>query len=601
MAEFAPQPVPDPIISPNTPTPPINPDKPGFWSWLKNFYSNNKWYVWAIVLGIVIIGVLAFVAFRPQKVEPTKEADVDVTIDAPDTAPSGGEVIYKIEVENHDKSKLVGMNLELVYPDGMSYVSSTPKSDNLSGSSFAVPDLSNGQNAVIIVKTIAQGNVNDDKELHARLHYHFDNFSSEFVKESSKTVRLVAADVVLDVSGPETITNAETASYDIFYRNSSDKPIQNARIQVTYPNEFTYGDSDPKPSLGSNTWSLGTINPEGTGKITFRGSLQSAQPGQSVQFKIELQVLDDQGNFFTQASTTYETTISSQPLVVTQSVQGSGSNGIVNPGDTINFQLKYQNNTPVAATGVSVVAQLDSKALDLSTIRAESGQVQDSTITWNASSIQSFEKLNPNESGTINFTVQVKNPAAKDGSKNLTVVSHIKIRSNENNTFLPGPDLTIKISSPSSLSGSVGFVSGQLPPRVGQSSTFNVTLSLKNATNDYFNSTLTASIPIGVTIDKSSITSKEASLVKYDSSTGKLTWSMGTLSGGVGYFSPLRQLSFNVSFKPSSNQAGSSVTLLKNIAFTAKDGFTSQDISLKTDDLTTNNLPDDSGSGTVVP
>ncbi len=600
MAEFNPQPVPDPIISPNAPLPP-GPDQPGFMGALKNFYRNNKWYVWAIVLGVVIIGVLAFIAFRPQKIEPTKAANVEVSIDAPETAPSGGEVIYKVKIENHDKAKLVDMNLELVYPEGSSYVSSTPKAENLSGSRFSVPDLSNGQNAVVIIKTLAEGNVNDDKELHARLHYHFDNFNSEFVAEASHTVRLVAADVVLDVTGPETTTNAQVASYDIFYRNSSDKPINNARIQVTYPEGFSYGDSNPKPSLGSNVWNIGTLNPEGTGKISFQGSFRSAQPGQSLQFKIEFLVLDAQGNFFTQAGTTFTTTISSQPLVVTQSVQGSGSEGIVNPGDTISYEIKYQNNTGVVATGVSVVSQLDSKALDLSTIRAESGQVQDSTITWNGSSVQSLERLNPNESGTIRFTVQVKNPASKDGSKNLSVISHVKMRSNENSSFLPGPDLTLKISSPGSLSGSTTHVSGQLPPRVGQNSTFNVVLSLKNATNDYFNSTLTASIPIGVVLDQNSITAKEKSLVKYDSSTGKLTWSMGTLSGGTGYFSPVRQLAFNVTIKPSSNQVGQSVTLLKNITFTAKDSYTAQSINLTTETITTNNIPNNSGSGTVIP
>lgn len=596
MAEFKPQPVPDPIISPSTPPPSAFTPPTSRWGKIKQFYSNNKWYVWAIVVGVAIIGVLAFLAFRPQKIEPTKEANVDIMIDAPDTAASGGEVIYKFKIQNHDTAKLVDMNLELIYPDGTSYVSSTPKAENLSGSSFAIPDLDPGSTTpTVIVKTIAQGNVNDDKKLVARLHYKFVNFNSEFIEEAEHTVRLTAADVVLDVTGPETTTNAQVVGYEIFYRNSSDKSIDNARVQVTYPDGFTYADSDPKPSLGQNIWNLGTLNPEGTGKISYQGSFKSAQPGQSLQFKIEFLVLDDQGNFFTQASTTFTTTISSQPLIIEQKVDGTAADGIVDPGETINFELRFQNNTTVVASGVSVVAQLTSKALDLSTIRAESGLVQDSTITWNGSSLKTLERLNPSDSGTIRFSVQVKNPAATDGSKNLTVASAIKIRSNENSSFLPGGEISLKVSSPSSLRGSTSHVAGQLPPRVGQSSTFNVAVELKNSTNDYHNSVLVAYIPIGVSLDQNSITAAERNLVKFDSSTGKLTWSMGTLATGS------RKLSFNVSFTPSSNQVNQSVTLLKNITFTAKDSFTAQSISLNTENITTANLPNNSGGGQVQP
>ncbi len=490
MDEFKPHQVPDPIISPGQTAPvPVSSEllsdiPTSRFAGVKNFYTNNKWYVWAIGLGIVIITALAVFAFRPQKNESSKQADVQVAITAPDTAPSGGEVIYKIKVQNNDPATLVNMDLELVYADGVSYVSSTPKAGNLSGSTFKVPDLNSGQNAVVIVKTVAQGNINDDKKLVARLHYRFSNFNSEFVKEESHTVRLVAADVILDVTGPENTTNAQVVSYDIFYRNNSDRDIDNARIQVTYPDGFEFADSNPKPSLSQNIWNIGTVKPQGTGKISFQGSFKSARPGEAATFKIEFLVLDDNGSFFTQGSSTFTTTISNQPLILEQKLQ-NGSSNIVKPGDTLSFEITFKNNASVVATGVTVIAQLDSKALDFATIRAESGQVQDGTITWNGSSLSSLERLNPNESGTLKYTVQVRNPAAKDAAKELTITSKVKINSTENKTFAPGNEITLKVSSPAALHGGASFVSGELPPKVGQQSTFQVAVDLRNATNDF--------------------------------------------------------------------------------------------------------------------
>jgi hypothetical protein len=134
-------------------------------------------------------------------------------------------------MENQDSASLVDLELELVYPNGVNYVSSSPKADNLSGSRFAVPDLSSGQNAVVIVKTTAQGDINDDKRLVARLHYHYSNFNSEFVKEAEHVVKLIASDVSLELTGAQESTNAQIVTYELNYSNSSDNDINNARIE----------------------------------------------------------------------------------------------------------------------------------------------------------------------------------------------------------------------------------------------------------------------------------------------------------------------------------------------------------------------------------
>ena len=597
MPDFQPQQVPDPIFPPGQ-KPQLPSQNSGGRFSVKSFYSNNKWYVWAIVVGLVIIATLSFFAFRTQKASPTKPANVEVDITAPETAPSGGEVIYKIKVENHDAASLVDMDLEVLYPEGVSYVSSTPKAENLSGSSFQVPDLSNGQNATLIIKTIAQGNINDSKTLVAKLHYKFDNFNSEFVKEASHTVRLVASDVVLDVTGPDTADSAQVVSYDVFYRNNSSREIDNSRIQITYPEGFTFADSEPDPSLGQNIWNIGQLKASATGKISFQGAFKSAQPGQAATFKVEFLVLDDNGNFFTQGSTTYTTSISSQPLRVEQKLTSGGSNGVVKPGESLSYEIKYQNTTDVVASGTTIVAEFDSKAIDLSTIRSESGRVQDGTITWDASGVSTLERLGPNQSGTVRFTAQVKDPAAKDNSTNLTITSKVKIKANEYKDFMAGNDLTLKVSSPSSLKVSTAYSSGSLPPKAGTESKFTVTLELRNATNAYQEGVLVGFVPTGVSYDASMLPSDMASQVKFDASTGKLTWNVGKLEANTGSFSPLRKLTFGVRFTPSSAQVGQDVALFKNITFTAKDSFTEQSISLTADQISTNSLGD--GSGRVV-
>lgn len=600
MAEFTPQPVKgpdDPVqFSPDN----LGGEEGSRWSKIKNFLSDNKWYVAAIILGVVIIGVLAALAFWPREQERTEEANVTIEIDAPSTAQSGGEIVYKIKVNNKDSTKLVDMALELVYDDGVSYVSSSPKAENLSGSSFSVPDLEPGSTTpVIIVKTLAQGNVNDSKKLVARLRYKFDNFSSPFSTESSATTRLVAADVVLDLSGPESANTSEVVKYKLYYRNSSNKDVDNGRMRLTYPEGFSFANSNPATSLSNNTWNIGTLKANSSGEIAFEGAFRDARINQSFTFTAEFQVTDDNGDYFTQSSTTFATSILSQPLTVEGKLSGSSAGGVSDPGDTVSVELQFKNNTQIVNTGVQVIAQLEGGSIVPGSIKSEAGFVQDQTITWNASSLGLLENLNPGDGGSVKLSFQIAEPATTSDNKNLTIVVRPRIKSNQNQTLLPGSDIEIKISSPSGLNGSVSHVDGELPPRVGVQSGFKVRLALLNSSNDYRNGQLIGYVPVGVTLDTGSITGSEKSLVKYDSTTGKLTWDVGQLLAHSGSARPERVLEFNVRFTPSSSQVGQGVTLFKTITFQAVDDFTSQDISLKEDDLSTTNLPGNSSDGRV--
>ena len=608
MVAFKPQPVPDPLPQPGKKS--VSFDMPDSsqnsfepfeqQSKFKQFFSDNKWYVFAFILGVVIISALAFFAFRKQTPEPTKNANVSVMISAPDTVPSGGEVIYKVQINNNDPAKLVDMNLELVYENGVSFVSSTPPPANAGGSQFPVPDLSTGQNAVLIIKTTATGNINEDKKLVARLHYKFSNFNSEFTEEETHSVRLVAGDIILDVTGPEEATNVQTSNYNIFYRNDSEKAINNARIQVTYPTEFQFASSTPTPSLGQNIWSIQTLDKNDTGKISFSGDFTNSKPGQSVIFKIEFLASDDTGDYFTQSSTTYMTTIKAQPLSIEQKLQNENKTGVANPGESLQYELKFQNNTDVTATGLQVVVEFDSKAIDLSTIRAESGLVENNTLTWNAASVSELERLTPNQFGVLRYSVQLKSPAVKDGSKNLQVITKTKIKSNENLVFLNGNEIALKVSSPSSIERSVVKTDGPVPPKVGQSTTLQVNIALRNSTNDFREGVLVGYVPLGVTFDKASIPGAEAASVKFDASTGKLTWTVGQLEANSGSTKPLRTLKFNVKITPTASQINQPMTLFKTISYSGKDSFTEQPIAMTSQEVTTDNLPGE-GAGRVQP
>lgn len=602
MDDFKSQPVSDPILDKET-TERIFPQAaqvPA--SGISQFYRANKWYVWAIVFALAVIGILAFFAFHKSPISPTKEANVVLSLDLPETLSNSGDFIFRVMVENKDPSKLVSMNLEIVYPDGVKYISSSPSASNDSGTQFSIPDLVSGQNAVVTIKASMQGGINDTKEIGASLRYRYDNFNSNFEKKASASTRLTESGINVEIDGPAQAITTQPAIYQIKYTNNSDSNIQNARLQVTYPNNFTFAQSDPQPDLGKNIWNVSQLGAGQSGNIKITGNFSSANSGESKTLTAQFLVLDSSGNYFVQGQADFTSQISGLPLFVTQNLE-QDTTGVASPGATLNYRLHYQNNAQTPARGVNIIATLDSKALDTSSIKADNAQVSGSTITWNASNMPELETVNSNGGGDLRFTVNIKNPATRDTSKNLTVNSTVKIKSDEYDSFLPGNTISIKVASPASIVGSLAFVSGSLPPKVGQDTVYKVSLTLRNSTNDLSNYQAVAYVPLDPSsFDSTSITGKESSSVTFDKATGKITWNAGTVPAHTGDFNPPRVLQFNLRLHPTQVQAGSQVTLLRNISVSAKDTFTAQNIHLTAEDLTTRDLPNNgyTNNGTVV-
>ncbi len=565
------------------------------------FYRENRFYVWAILAGVVTISVLAYFAFRKSPPVAPTAANVTISVDVPETAPAGGQTVYKIKVENDDTQKLVQMSLELAYGEGMSFISSVPNPQNLSGTQFAVPDLSPGQNAVITVKAQLSGNVNDQKNLSMKVHYRFSNFNSEFLAQEISTVRLTASNVALDISGPTTTNNAQIAVYTVRYQNNSNDAISGAQIKLNYPSGFVFATAQPPSDSAGNIWNIDALASGASGTITIQGSFNSSNPGEGKTISADFLILGQDGQYFTQNSRSFTTTMASLPLLVSQVVDNLNAESTVNPGENLRYSIKYQNNSSVVATGVNVLLTLNSKALDFSSIQAEGAQVNNNTISWDASSVSNLGSLNPNESGQLSFSVRVKNPATKDSSKNLTVLSDIKIKSTEYDSYFPGNQVSLKISSPVSLNTALDFQSGQLPPQVGKTSLYSVTLTLTNSTNDFNGGTLTAFIPLGAGgFVPGSVNSAESGKVQFDSTTSKLTWQVGSLPAHIGQFSPARTLQFGVRLIPSASQAGERPTLIKDIQFNATDSFTGQPVSAKADNITTGDLSGNNGQNSTV-
>ena len=266
---------------------------------------------------------------------------------------------------------------------------------------------------------------------------------------------------------------------------------------------------------------------------------------------------------------------------------------LANAGDSLEFKIKYQNNSSLAIPAVKITAKLDSSALDFTTLNLqEKGNFNsnDSLITWDQTNNSDLEMLNPGKSGEVIFMVKVKDnlPIKNFNDKNFTITSIARSDSASlplaliNQQVSDTVEMTTKINSKLTIDAKGYFQdsllpnSGPLPPTVGKTTTYTIYWQITNSSNDVDNVEVSAALPSYVEwVNQFKPTSSN---FKYDTLNRKITWEIGKLPSGTGILTPVKYVAFQIAFTPSVTQINQVVEVMKQSIISGKDSFTGADL-----------------------
>ncbi len=579
---------------PAQPTTPINePEAP------MSFFQEHKWSILIAILAAIAIAIVAVVLFHKPSSNAPSQTNVTVTVQAPQQVGSGTQVVYQITVANKSGSNIHGVKLDMIYPQGFTFQDANPTPSQLSGGEFDVPDLTNGQNAAIMIKGTLSGNTGETKQVSAVVHYQFDSFNSQFSSNGIARTQITNSSIGLSIDGPTSTSNTQSVSYAVTYTNTTGQDMDNLELVTTIPSDFVMTSATPALDADGRL-AIPILAANQSGTLTINGSFSKAASGASETIAVEIDGADSTtGQSLAVANTSYPVSIIQAPLQLTATIQdnsssNSGSN-VVQPGDTLSYALHYQNGGTVAATNVEITAAISGSAANLATVRADKASIQNSTITWSGAQVSNLASLAPQASGDLQLQFQLNNPATKDSAKNLQVQVTFSITSKEYPQGFQLQTAAQKIQTQFSLSASAAPSSGANPPAVGSTSTYLMTYTLRNASNDVQNGVLTIILPHAVGFDLTSVNADQAKNVKYNTSTHALTWNVGAVPAHSGQFSTAPKLQFSETIQPALTDRGQTITLSHGAAFTGTDAFTAVQVTAGLNDLTTN----DAGSGSV--
>jgi hypothetical protein len=158
--------------------------------------------------------------------------------------------------------------------------------------------------------------------------------------------------VVLSISGEETVTLGEEIRYRLRYRNAQDVILSKATLQLRYPDGFVFKESSVEPLTDSNdTWALGTIGNDDSGYIDIYGTLYG-DVGEDQSFRAFLNYFPSNFSSEFQKVATANIQVKDSPVTIT--VEGADT---IIPGveTTLDIVVRpLQENDAVSISSLAV-------------------------------------------------------------------------------------------------------------------------------------------------------------------------------------------------------------------------------------------------------
>lgn len=562
-------------------------------SWL-DWFKKNKFILIPSVLVAILAVVVGMWVVQNQNGTDMGEPNVLLNIKASETITSGNESEFRIIYTNGENTDLTNVTLEVFYPSNFNFVSATPEAATSNGQRFNLPLLRQGQTGEVKVLGKLSGATGETKEFKAKLTFMLSNFTSEFFVEANSRTTLSAPALEMEITGPIDVINGQNTTFTVNYKNVSNKEFDATGVELTYPEGFKFTSSNPAPSKSENYWNLGKLPVGGTGKIEVTGNF-IGDPGSEQQVVANLGLALASG-LAPQIQSSARFKIQSSTLSVTQDAVPKS---VSDWGRNIQFTMKYANYGATGQSNVVITATLEGVSIDIPKVKASNAIVTGNTITWKSATLPALSLVSPNQKGEVTFNVPVKETSSTN-LKNQTIKSTTTIYSDQVTSPIRGQEFEIKLASKLDMIVSGSYVSGPMPMRVGETTTFNINFLLTNLSNDLSGTELIASMPLtAASWANVVVPDAEKTNITFDQNASKIRWKVGNLSAFIGKYSPARTATIQLKVTPSESDRGRSMVLLKDLQAVGMDTFTNLEVkSTKLNQFGVSDLNDDAVDST---
>jgi len=444
------------------------------------------------------------------------------------------------------------------------------------------------------------GEENTSKVAQVVLEYRMAGSNATIKKTTIYSIKISSSPVNVKLSVPKEVSSGQEVELSIEVGSNSKDSTGAILIYATFPRGFNFISASPAPTYGENVWRVVDLSPQEKRTIKIRGSIEGQENEEKVT-KILVGTEDTKDERFVGIvynSATESSTITKPFLALDVAINNSKSqDNVVSLGKGVRVDVFWQSNNPTKFTDAVIEVKLNGVALDRYSIYASGGGYYrsiDNTIVWDKSGSKDLAVIDPVSRGTVSFSFSpvALGIGADSLIKNPQIVFEVRARANKisdlsyNEIVSTFMSRSVKFETDLRVYAKGMFFSGPfqnigpIPPQADKETTYTISLSVRNSSNNVSNAVAKTTLPIYVKwlgkIDP------EGEDISFNDSTGEVTWNVGrVLSGGT------RDAAFQISFVPSVSHINRSPLLTGDITISAMDDFTKTEVMDKKPALTT--------------
>jgi Domain of unknown function DUF11 len=549
-----------------------------------------------VLLALVCAATAAYLFFGGNRISGE---NIAFNIAGSSTVSGGETMSFQIGVTNQNTIAIEGATLIVKYPAGTRSVTEPIK--NMYEERIEVGTLLPGEAKNISLQVAVYGKENQQLEIKSTLEYRLVGSDGTFYKEAEPLrFQIISSPILLQVTSVRKVAAGQTVEMKLTAKSNTNKSLKDVLITATYPGGFTYKDANPDPIYNQNVWKIDELKPEETETITITGVINGlTSEGLVVDFSAGAAETDNPfivGSLLADARAEF---VLEQPFIAVD-IEIAGDkdrNVVLEQGKSSNVLLTIKNTLDETVYDMVVEVVPSGNALSAESITSRQGFYDSNKglVRFDISNTEGFSQVLPGESQRLDLSIT---PQQSQNTTSFNIAVNVYAKrvadASAQQQLVGTVSAEARYASEALVAAKALYKSGPLPPKVGQTTAYQITLSATAGSNNLTNSILTTTLP-GY-IEWTNEYSAEG-VVEYNAVSRQIYWNIGDITGGTS-----KNLVFTANFLPSLSQVGINPLLINSQSLTATDRFTNTPVKATTEGITTE-LGEESGyeegNGTV--
>jgi len=526
--------------------------------------------------------------------------NIDLAIDGPQAPRAGDVSTWTITYRNNEDIPMARAALTVNLPLSITVVSSDPQlvDANTRSPSWNIGTVAPGAGGRVTIKARVMDAVNAPLAIQASLTYRPANFNADFEKPATWSSKINDAAITATLAGPDEAVPGDQQTFTLTVSRqpdlTPDAVIPDLKINFDPDNLIVI--KTAVPAFGANddrTWSTPAPAAGKPLVFTVTGSFATGTTGnQTVQTEVGALVAG--GSFISLAPASAVVNVLPGDLVLTLIRNGSSTDGTVGLNTDMHVSVDYENDSAKTIGDAEIALTVDgtpnagsTSPIAWSTLNdMRGGKRSGNTITWTKKEIPDLGSIPAGAKGSIDidfktaasvFTVSDRNYDIDLSARGLIGSMNGK----KSGKTVSTPVMRTLINSDAGVSAAAGPVDGSPPLKSGATSTYRVVWVITNSLHEIKGIKVTAQLPDNVSFAANG--SVPDGDLGYDDLSRSVSWTLDRIPTSFKSVSA----DFTVTVAPGKSDAGKTVFLLDETAFTATDSATSGSLAASALALTT--------------